>query len=189
MVKMISPFYSNDSGYKTGNTTGNLVLFCKQKSLKELFTYLQGFCTLQELLSAKKPKVYRFNISRVCYIDGPLYQGFQRYIEGPLYGGFATSRFRYIQGPFYRGFLVRTFAVKQPKCSLYRGSVISRVRYFEVPLYRGSVLSRVPCNDIRGKTTKMFVISRYSSFSFRNGVALHYPDHYKALTNCRKSTE
>ena len=134
---------SNDSGYKEGNTTVDFAIFYKQKSLKELFTYLQCFCTLQELLSTMKPKVNTFNISRVRYIESPLYQGFRRYIEGPLYRGFATSRVRYIEGSLYRESVISRVP------ALYRGSVIWRVRYIEGPLYRGSVLSRVPCKDSR----------------------------------------
>ena len=99
------------------------MIIYKQKSLTEIFTYLQErcFCTLQELFSAVKPKGNRYAISRVRYIMGPLYR-------------------------------------------------------------------RVPCKDICGKkTSKMFVISRYSSLLLHNSVTLHYPDHYatKALKNHR----
>lgn len=59
MIKKISPFNSNDSAYKAGNTTGDFVIIYKQKSLTEIFTYLQErtFCTQQKLASTVKPGV------------------------------------------------------------------------------------------------------------------------------------
>ena len=83
MAKKFSPFYSNDSAYKTGNTTGDFVIIYKLKTLTEIFTNQQerAFCTLQKSVSTVKSEVNRLAISRVryiegCYIDSALYQRF-----------------------------------------------------------------------------------------------------------------